>query len=112
MFVGRRGGAIWIWRRSGKIEETEIPSCNRDNISKAYRALAVTERERMEKGDMVISGQLSKLTPGMGSHHLFSYAMHERGSIHTWHQLGEGTISAKAHFTRRPGQRAVGKPLL
>ena len=83
-----------------------ISSFYRDKISKAYQALAVTERERIDKGDMVISGLLSKLTSGMVSHHLLShigYAMHELGSIDTWHQLGEGTISSKPHFTRKPG---------
>ena len=38
-------------------------------------ALAVTERERLEKSDMVISGQLRELTPGMVSHHLLSHRL-------------------------------------
>ena len=44
-------------------------------MSKAYKVLAITERERIEKGGMVISGQLSKLTPGMVSHHSLSITL-------------------------------------
>ena len=99
----------------GRLRRRGISSCNRYKISKAYKALAIMERERNGKGDMVISGPLSKMTSGMVSHHLLShigYAMHELRSIDTWHQLSEGTTSSKPHFTRKPGQWVVGNPFV